>query len=1199
MKQADYDTLLAEEISQFYADPYGFVKFAFPWGEPDGPLAAYDGPDVWQETLLKRLGEEIRQRAFDGVKAVQPILMSVASGHGIGKGHSLPTPAYKLIMQSSNAKSEWTMQNVAWGDLKPGDYVYGADGNPTEIVATRHYKRPHYRVTFDDGASTVVSGEHEWQVRGRQERRKGLDTWRILETEEIIRLGVLRKNGSTMAKQWEIPVQKPIQFPEKAVFDPYTVGVWLGDGASSSGQISSTRHELWERIGIAPRQDTLRYKKDGTMTATIPGLVKALKKFGMAPTTCDNKFVARAYKYNSERVRREILSGLLDTDGEVTASGSICYSSTSKRLVEDVIWLTRSLGAKAQMQDAIKQTFYTRKDGTRSAPCKPCYRCTIAFGDGWNPFTHTYKRARLGENRVYQDRYTKRWIESIEPVGEMEGMCIEVAANDHLYLANDFIVTHNSSLTSWLILFVLSTRPHAKIIVTAGTQNQLADKTWAELAKWHKMAINGHWFTYYNSRGNLVLFRNNRREAWFATGQASTKENADSFAGLHNANSTACMIFDEACHRADTEVLTDSGWKLFPDVLESDKLLTMDPITHKAEYIKPRHIIANDYDGGLYTYEKRGVNFAVTPNHRMFVTTGKGVTRFTEIQELGTGAAYTMHRHVQLDNPDVATFTIPEFDSGFKQFPAVTVDGDVWAEFLGWFYSEGSIVVRTTRTGRVCKYATCITQKNLAPVLDVCKRLGYPYKIYERTTTPSVRIHNMALAEHLGQFGRYCLDKRVPRYLFSFSARQIELFLDAFCQGDGYYKTPSRRILYTSCKGLADDLQELALLAGYNSTVTTRSLTGKTAQFATHVGTSSVDGYVVSVSASGQKAYLRMKDVGKELYKGRVYCAELPKHHLLYTRLNGTALWSGNSAIPSEIYEVANGAMTDGEPMMFLFGNPTKSTGYFADTFGRLRHRWINWQVDSRTAKMTNKELINQWVEDYGEDSDFVRVRVRGQFPRVGDSQFISTEVVEQAMERHVEPVETDPIIIGVDVARFGDDQSVFVVVRGRKLLSIRAYRELDLMELSARVVELIKEFSPHAVFVDGAGVGAGVVDRLHQLQYKVIEVQAGSKAEDPEKFCNKRAEMWWRMRDWLKTADIPRDALALKYDLTGIEYAYDAKMRIQLEKKSDMKKRGLASPDFADALAMAFAEPVNPVSRPRRYDWQKKHKKELNWRVL
>lgn len=300
------------------------------------------------------------------------------------------------------------------------------------------------------------------------------------------------------------------------------------------------------------------------------------------------------------------------------------------------------------------------------------------------------------------------------------------------------------------------------------------------------------------------------------------------------------------------------------------------------------------------------------------------------------------------------------------------------------------------------------------------------------------------------------------------------------------------------------------------------------------------------------------------------------------------------SAVPNKIYEVAEGGLTDGEPMIFLFGNPTKSTGAFADSFGKNRHRWLNKQIDSRASSMTNKVLLKQWEDDWGEDSDFFRVRVKGQFPRVGDSQFISSELVEAAQLREIDPTPVEPIVMGVDVARFGDDSSIILVRHGRKILAIKKYRELDLMSLAAMVIEAIAEYKPHAVFVDGAGVGGGVIDRLKQLAFHPLEVQAGSKASAPEQFINLRAEMWWRMRDWLATADIPKNELELKTDLTGIQYGYTDKMQIRMERKKDMKSRGLASPDIGDALSLTFAETVNPIARPRT-----KRSRNINWRTL
>ncbi|KKJ78638.1 terminase [Kiloniella litopenaei] len=285
-------------------------------------------------------------------------------------------------------------------------------------------------------------------------------------------------------------------------------------------------------------------------------------------------------------------------------------------------------------------------------------------------------------------------------------------------------------------------------------------------------------------------------------------------------------------------------------------------------------------------------------------------------------------------------------------------------------------------------------------------------------------------------------------------------------------------------------------------------------------------------------------------------------------------LFDEASAVPDKIWEVSDGGLTDGEPMRFVFGNPTRNSGRFFECFNRLRHRWKTRQIDSRSVRGTNQKLMQQWVEDYGEDSDFVRVRVRGVFPRAGSTQFISGTIVEEAQKRQLSAHPGDTIVIGVDVARFGDDQSVILVRQGRKVLEITKYR-IDTMTLVGHVIEIIRKWNPDGVLVDGVGVGGGVVDRLKQLGHDCIDVNAGARAQDQKTYMNKRAEMWGKMRDWLKGGDIPADDQELETDLTAIEYGFDAKNRLQLERKEDMKKRGLHSPDVADALALTFAEGI------------------------
>ena len=289
------------------------------------------------------------------------------------------------------------------------------------------------------------------------------------------------------------------------------------------------------------------------------------------------------------------------------------------------------------------------------------------------------------------------------------------------------------------------------------------------------------------------------------------------------------------------------------------------------------------------------------------------------------------------------------------------------------------------------------------------------------------------------------------------------------------------------------------------------------------------------------------------------------------------------SAIPDAIWEVSEGALTDEdtEILWVVFGNPTRNTGRFHDCFNRMRHRWHNRQIDSRTVAITNKKQLQQWVDDYGEDSDFVRVRVRGVFPRAGACQLISSEVVEAASKRILreEVFRHAPKILALDVARFGDDQSVLLCRQGLQVYGMTKWRGIDLMTLSGLVAQRIDKEQPDAIFVDQGGLGAGVVDRLHQLGYgRVYGVDFGGKALDSIKYLNKRTEMWCLMRDWLENGAIPDD-IELCSDLTAPEYTFTGdKGQLALEKKSDMKKRGLASPDGGDALALTFAMPVHPA---------------------
>lgn len=284
------------------------------------------------------------------------------------------------------------------------------------------------------------------------------------------------------------------------------------------------------------------------------------------------------------------------------------------------------------------------------------------------------------------------------------------------------------------------------------------------------------------------------------------------------------------------------------------------------------------------------------------------------------------------------------------------------------------------------------------------------------------------------------------------------------------------------------------------------------------------------------------------------------------------------STIDRKIWEVSEGAMTTRGAMWLVFGNPTENTGPFRECFSKDRARWRRHQIDSRTSRFTNKAEIDLQIQRYGEDSDFVRVRVRGLFPRQSATQLISYEDVESAQER--EPVLDHEVkVIGVDVARYGDDQTVIALRVGSVAAIMARYRGKSTMQTVDEITAIISQVKPAAVFIDDVGVGGGVVDRLKQLRYEeVIPVNAGHKPRDETHYFNKRAEMYGRLAEWLHQAGcIPADDQDLADDLVAVQYRMTGKTQIQLERKEDMKKRGEASPDSADALALTFAQEIAP----------------------
>jgi hypothetical protein len=303
-------------------------------------------------------------------------------------------------------------------------------------------------------------------------------------------------------------------------------------------------------------------------------------------------------------------------------------------------------------------------------------------------------------------------------------------------------------------------------------------------------------------------------------------------------------------------------------------------------------------------------------------------------------------------------------------------------------------------------------------------------------------------------------------------------------------------------------------------------------------------------------------------------------------------IYDEGNAISDRIWDTTEGALTTSGAIWLAFGNYTKNTGRFNECFaGRTRDRWERMQIDSRTARKANQAQIAQWIEDYGEDSDFVRIRVRGVAPRRGSNQFIE----QSLLDGHYKAAgyETAPKILALDVARFGDNQSVAGLRQGRKFTILSKWRGLALDQLTDRFIEVIDETQPDAIVIDGDGIGGAVVDMLRRRNYDrrngkhiLTEFHGGAPANNGSMYFNRRVEVWGLMRDALKDgAELPADP-ELHADLVAPEYTFVTRGGmevIRLEGKDDMRGRGIASPDSGDAYAMTFAVRVREPLR--RYE--------------
>ncbi len=354
----------------------------------------------------------------------------------------------------------------AIGELRVGDLVVGSNGEPTPVLGVYPQgAKDVYRVSAQDGSTTLCCGEHLWTVRTASDRRRGR-AWRVVQTQDMV-----GRTRAAHARRYELPLlSAPVQHPERPVpLDPYALGLLLGDGCltgSTTPSFATADPELAAALGTAIPGVVIRHKGGvdyalnrvraaGDVITLENPVTGALRALGLAGTRSHTKFVPRDYLLNSPDVRLGVLQGLLDSDGgPVTQPGRTCriqYGTTSPRLRDDVIGLVRSLGGVAYARCRPLDGGVPGRANGRPVPYRhDSYVVDLRMPAGIEPFRLTRKRDRY-ESAGGGGR-PMRHIESIEPAGRAETVCIQVAAADSLYVTEDYLLTHNTLNDAFIIL---------------------------------------------------------------------------------------------------------------------------------------------------------------------------------------------------------------------------------------------------------------------------------------------------------------------------------------------------------------------------------------------------------------------------------------------------------------------------------------------------------------------------------------------------------------------------------------------------------------------------------------------------------------------------------------------------------------------------------------------------------------------------
>lgn len=673
------------------------------------------------------------------------------------------------------------------------------------------------------------------------------------------------------------------------------------------------------------------------------------------------------------------------------------------------------------------------------------------------------------------------------------------------------------------------------------------------------------------------------------------------------------------CFTANHEILTRRGWLTFTELSLEDEVLSVPVNEDVARWMPVTGIHTYEVDQNINVYRGKSTAFEVTNGHRFPVQTGQNLT--WSLQPLDTLSANFRVRRISLWDGD--PFAVPEPFAKYGWSP------EKFAEFLGFWIGDGG-----TRPHSTCKWYEVIlyqTKQDNGYLQNLLSGMrlgrGNDYVAF------SDRECATWLVDNVGRLGQ---NRRVPKEIMDSIPSVLEAFLNGFWHAEGSFENGVKTQVYNSNRVLMDQIQEICIKLGHPTTIGLNSKRGckKIANGRTFEAKN--DCWTLCWNSTPRNSTIKHKNITTEKYKGTVWCISTP-YETFYTRLNGQVFLSGNSSpgqsllviideavgVRPDIWEAIEGQRAGGDVRVLALGNPTLASGPFYDAFRNPNSGWVTYTVsalntpnlrniagqtkeqklatlldmdprpggpldDNVRPYLTKRRWVYEKYHEWGPDSPLWYSRVLGEFPPQSDDSLISVAWLDSARTRFGATADIDEFHAGIDVAGPGESETVCVVRNGTKILDIQSWTKPD---PRPEVTQMLAywQFRSHnrnslKINVDSAGNGWYFYLHLKDKGFDVTPINVGSGvAGDPankEKYVRLKDQLYWQLRELF------RDGLVtnLQDDLTAgqlaaIRYFQDSRNRIAIETKEAMAKRGVPSPDRAEALMLAFTEaPAEPT---------------------